>query len=53
MLDFSGALNTYNESPNGEIADARAFREDWKAVGDDMRRALEAFQNEQKCESHG
>lgn len=41
MMDLSNSLNTYNQSPSGSEADARAIYEDWKAVGHDVRVALE------------
>ncbi|MDO8720739.1 MAG: hypothetical protein Q7J31_00700 [Syntrophales bacterium] len=52
LFDFTGTLNTYNISATGEIADARAFQEDWKAIGDDMRAALQIYRSNQSCESH-
>ena len=52
LLDFGGTLNSYNVSATGQIADARAFREDWKAIGDDMRDVLAAYKKEQS-RSHG
>jgi hypothetical protein len=36
----------YNESPNEVAADRRAFREDWKAIGDDLRQALSQYRLE-------
>lgn len=41
MVDISNSLNTYNQSRNGQEADARATYEDWKAVGHDVRVSLE------------
>lgn len=49
LFDFAGTLNTYNVSPNGEVADIRAFQEDWKAIGDDLRNALDIYRKEQKA----
>ena len=37
--DLFGVFDTFNESPNSAVADARAIRADWLAVGDDMRAA--------------
>ncbi len=48
LFDFAGTLNSYNISPSGEIADARAFQEDWEAIGDDMRNALVAYKKDQE-----
>jgi hypothetical protein len=53
LFDFGGTLNTYNISATSEMADARAFYEDWKAIGDDMRAALENYRSQQNCELHG
>ena len=52
LFDFAGTLNTYNMSATGELADARAFQEDWKAIGNDMRAALEIYRNNQRREHH-
>lgn len=41
MMDLSNSLSTYNQSRNGTEADARAIYEDWKAIGHDVRVALE------------
>jgi hypothetical protein len=40
-LDLGCTLNVYNESPTGEIADYLALTNDWYAVGDDFRAAIE------------
>jgi hypothetical protein len=53
LFDFGGTLNSYNISTTGEIADARAFQEDWKAIGDDMRAVLAAYKAEQECKTNG
>lgn len=52
LFDFAGTLNVYNISITGEAADARAFHEDWKAIGDDMRIALESYRKQQELECH-
>jgi hypothetical protein len=41
MVDFGGSLNAYNQSATGAEADERAMLEDWKAVGHDLRVALD------------
>lgn len=46
MVDLSNSLNTYNISPTSEAADARALFEDWKAVGHDVRVALEQLRSD-------
>lgn len=53
LFDFAGTLNTYNSSATGELADIRAFEEDWKAIGDDMRVVLAAYRKEQECKANG
>lgn len=53
LFDLAGTLNTYNISPSGEIADARAFYEDWKVVGDDMRASLEEYRKNQELKING
>jgi hypothetical protein len=46
MMDLSGSLNTYNLSATGEEADARASFRDWRAIGRDVRAALEELRRE-------
>lgn len=41
IVDVSNSLNTYNQSRSGAEADAHAIREDWKALGHDVRVSLE------------
>jgi hypothetical protein len=38
-LDLSGKFDFYNISPDGETADALALYSDWRAVGQELRRA--------------
>lgn len=38
-LDLSGRFDGYNVSPAGEAADALALYADWRAVGQELRRA--------------
>lgn len=45
ITDFGGALNAYNQSATPLEADERAMLEDWKAVGHDMRVALDQLSN--------
>lgn len=53
LFDFAGTLNAYNISATGELADVRAFQEDWKAIGDDMRAVLATYEKEQECRANG
>lgn len=53
LFDLAGTLNTYNVSATGDLADTRAFLEDWKAIGDDMRAVLAAYKKEQECRANG
>ena len=46
MVDLAGSLNTYNSVPTAEEADGRALYEDWKAVGHDLRVALDQLHAE-------
>lgn len=48
IVDMSSSLNTYNYSRDGGQADARAIYEDWKALGHDVRMALEQLRSETK-----
>ena len=41
IVDLYGSMNSYNAAPTPEEADARALYEDWKAVGHDLRVAVE------------
>lgn len=52
LFDFTGALNTYNISATGELADLRAFEQDWRAIGDDMRTVLAAYKKELECKAN-
>jgi len=49
LFDLTGSLNLYNDSDTGEHADLRAFHQDWKAIGDDLRAALEKYRKELEC----
>ena len=53
LFDFAGTLNAYNISATGDLANTRAFQEDWKAIGDDMRAVLAAYKKEQECRVNG
>jgi hypothetical protein len=40
IFDWTGILNTYNESPTPEMADIVATRSDWISVGKDIQSAM-------------
>lgn len=44
VLDLAGTLNEYNSSVTPEEADRVALAADWRAVGDDLRNAIRAFE---------
>ena len=46
-LDLGGTLEMYNESSSPAKADAKAIRNDWKAVGQDIFSSMQQFSNEQ------
>lgn len=48
MADVGNALNTYNTSRTGELADARAMYRDWQALAHDLRTALHDLQAESR-----
>lgn len=41
LADFRRILNQYNTTPSEVGADTRALIQDWLAVGDDIRAAME------------
>jgi hypothetical protein len=45
-LDLAGQFDECNESPNGELADARALFGDWRAVGESILGAMRVFRRE-------
>ena len=46
ILDFGDTLTEYNTANSPEQADVLALWSDWLAVGDDLRWAFTAFQDE-------
>ena len=44
MLDFGATSNIYNGSNTAAEADYRAIKSDWTAVGDDIRMALDEYE---------
>ena len=45
VMDLGSTLTIYNESPTAEIADHNAISMDWLAVGEDLRYAMNRFEN--------
>lgn len=52
-LDMWGVFDEYNSSPLGSLADYRALRSDWRAVGDDLTSAIKAFEKAHPDVSRG
>ena len=48
LVDVGGTLSEYNDSPDGQIADAEAMWMDWAVVGQDMCHALEIYESQLK-----
>lgn len=46
VLDLGGTLVEFNTSQLPEVADARALRADWRQVGEDIQRAIDAVDAE-------
>ena len=51
IFDFGNALTMYNYALSPTVADARAIREDWQAVGDDLSLAINALTEEFRAAS--
>lgn len=45
-LDLAGQFDEYNESRDGEEADARALFADWRVVGESLLDAVMVFRRE-------
>ncbi len=43
LLDLGGVYDLYNESQDGDVADARALYSDFRMVGEDLQQAMEVF----------
>ncbi len=41
ILDFAGAVGEYNRSLTPEQADCAPLRQDWRAIGEDVSRAMQ------------
>ena len=48
MFDFYGLYDRYNQSRNGDEADARAMFNDWSAVGDEINSAVKSLKDAEK-----
>ena len=46
-LDIGNTLKKYNESETGQEADIEALKNDWRAVGDDIRISISAYEQQQ------
>ena len=42
-LDLGAQFDSYNESPTGKIADAKALFSDWRVVGETLATAMREF----------
>ena len=42
-LDLGAQFDSYNESPTGKIADAKALFSDWRIVGETLASAMRDF----------
>ncbi len=47
VVDIGATLQVYNTSSTEKLADTEALRNDWWAVGDDMRSAIGTYEQEQ------
>jgi hypothetical protein len=50
VVDLTGTMVGYNSSQTIEEADNRALNSDWKTVGDDFRKAMNSYAENQKTE---
>jgi hypothetical protein len=53
LFDFGNTLFVYNESLTTEQADYYAMKADWRAVGNDLRRAIKAAEADKEGVSVG
>lgn len=53
IVDFFGLLQVYNTSSTPEIADMRAIRADWAAVGSDMKAVLQMHGRTSRSSKNG
>ena len=51
LLDFAGTLQEYNGSRTNVEADTRALKNDWNAVGDDLRGAIKTYERQESSKT--
>jgi len=44
VLDLTGSYFSYNLSPNGQEADRRALASDWGVIGQELNKAISAWE---------
>ena len=44
MLDLGGTLQEYNSSETEQKADMEELRNDWRAIGDDLRFSISNYE---------
>ncbi len=47
VVDIGATLQAYNGSASEAEADLKALRNDWRAVGDDLRASIQGYEQEQ------
>ena len=52
-LDLGGTFDDYNDMPTGEMADAAAMQSDWYAIGEDLRHAIQQYEQEGENDDTG
>ncbi len=50
LFDFFNLLNDYNYDESESLADSNALRSDWYAVGDDLRKAMQIYDERSSIE---
>ena len=53
IFDFAGSLNEYNHSLTPEQANRIALRNDWEAVGDALRTAVDEYRRDMSQSQRG
>ncbi len=46
LFDFAGNLNVYNDSASEAEADAKALKNDWMAVGADLKSSFDIYEEQ-------
>jgi len=49
IMDVGDTLNEYNSSPSAQEADAIAISLDWSMVGQDIDRAIDAYESQSEA----